>query len=96
MTIMRDIKKIRAEINEIDEKLIGLFKRRMACSREVGFYKLENNIPVLDEKREKEILDKVCENGGEYSEAVRALFSKMMELSRAVQYDIIKSAKEEK
>ncbi len=91
---MRDITEIRAEINEIDEKLLELFKRRMACSRDVGFYKKENNIPVVDENREKEILDSVYEQGGDYKAAVRMIFAEMMEMSRAIQYGITQTGKE--
>ena len=53
---MRNLEEIRLEINEIDEKLIKLFIQRMECAREVGLYKKENNIPILNADREQEIL----------------------------------------
>ncbi len=56
---MRDLKEIEEEINEIDEKLIELFKRRMECAKDVGNYKKANNIPILNQDRENEILDDV-------------------------------------
>lgn len=86
---MRDLSEIRQEINEIDEKMLELFKRRMDCSKDVAEYKTANSIPVLNEKREKEILDKVYENGGEYGSYSRELFKKIMELSRALQNEIV-------
>ena len=88
---MRDLSEIRVEIDEIDNQLIDLFKRRMNCAKEVGCYKKEHGIPVLNQKREDEILDSVFEKGGEYGAAARLLFANIMELSRALQHNIIGS-----
>lgn len=93
---MRDLKEIREEINEIDEKLIELFKRRMECAKDVGNYKKANNIPILNQDRENEILDDVLVRGGEYGYAAQLLFSNIMELSRALQHNIVGSGKEMK
>ena len=86
---MRDLSEIRTEINEIDDELIKLFKRRMDCAKDVGIYKKANNIPVLNQKREDEILADVRSKGGEYGDAARLLYTNIMELSRALQYNII-------
>lgn len=91
---MRDLNEIRNEINEIDEKLIELFKRRMDCAEAVGYYKKEKNIAVLNEERELEILDKVEKKGEKYGQPARLLYSNIMELSRALQYNIVGSGKE--
>lgn len=88
---MRDLSEIRKDIDQIDDELIALFKRRMDCAKEVGIYKKANNIPVLNQKREDEILAEVQEKGGEYGAAARLLFSNIMELSRALQHNIIGS-----
>ncbi len=85
---MRDLSEIRKDIDRIDDELIALFKRRMDCAKEVGIYKKANNIPVLNQKREDEILAEVQEKGGEYGAAARLLFSNIMELSRALQHNI--------
>ncbi len=90
---MRDLTEIRKDINDIDEQLVRLFKARMDCAKEVGEYKKENNIPVFNEKREGEILDKVAVKGGEYGSYTRLLYSDIMELSRALQHNIIGSGK---
>ena len=90
---MRDLSEIRKDIDSIDNQLIDLFKRRMDCAKEVGFYKKERNIPVLNQQREIEILDNVQEKGGEYGAAARLLFANIMELSRALQHNIIGSGK---
>ena len=48
----------RDRINEIDAQMIELFKERMKASKMVALYKRENNLDVLDSKREGQIIDK--------------------------------------
>lgn len=88
---MKDLKEIREEIDRVDSELIALFKQRMDCAKAVGNYKKEHGIPVLNEQREREILDDAERRGGEYGAAARLLFSNLMELSRAIQHNIIGS-----
>ncbi len=90
---MKDLGEIRVEIDKIDSELIELFKKRMDCARAVGEYKKANAIPVLNEKRENEILDSVEQRGGEYGSHARLLFSNIMELSRALQHNIVGSGR---
>lgn len=85
---MRDLDEIRKDINMIDAELLELFIERMDCAREVGEYKKANNIPILNAEREKEILDKVAEESGEYGVYARELYKKLMELSRELQSTI--------
>ena len=46
------IKEARIKINEIDSKMIELFKERMNAVLDVLKYKKEHNLAVFDEKRE--------------------------------------------
>lgn len=57
-----DLKDIRAEIDEIDSQLVELLLRRMNCSEEVARYKAENNMPIFNNEREQQIIDKVTAN----------------------------------
>lgn len=91
---MQNLNDIRIEIDKIDNEIIELFKRRMDCAKAVGLYKKANNIPVLNQARENEILDSVEERGGEYGSHARLLYSNIMELSRALQHNIVGSGKE--
>lgn len=91
---MQNLGEIRVEIDKIDNQLIELFKQRMDCAKAVGNYKNANNIPVLNENRENEILDAVEVKGGEYGSYARLLYSNIMELSRALQHNIVGSGKE--
>ena len=88
---MRDLTEIRKSINEIDDELLKLFIKRMDCAKEVGEYKKENGIAVLNEAREKEILEKIEKKGGEYGPSAKLLYSNLMELSRELQYNIVGS-----
>lgn len=88
-----DLKDIRAEIDEIDNQLVELLLRRMNCSEQVARYKAENNMPIFNSEREQQIIDKVTENSGRYSDCTRILFENIMEISRGLQHDIIGSGK---
>jgi monofunctional chorismate mutase len=51
-----NLEQLRQKINLIDDQMMDLFKARMALSRAVGMYKMNQGLPILDEKREHEIL----------------------------------------
>ena len=88
-----DLNEIRQEIDALDEELVRLFCRRMDCSRQVAAYKQARQMPVLNEEREKQVLDMVragCaaydrDNAG-YGEAAALVFGTMMDVSRALQH----------
>ncbi len=83
---MNDLSKIREQINSIDDQIIALWKERMALSLQVAEYKKENNLPVLDEQREKEVLDRIGNLAGEELDAYsRELYEKIMSISRDYQ-----------
>lgn len=49
---------LRRQIDEVDEQLLSLLAKRMHISQEIGTYKKEHNMPILQNKRYDEILDK--------------------------------------
>ena len=53
---MKDLKELRKEITEIDNKTAELFVSRMKLVRQVAEYKMKNGLPVLDPGREAEVL----------------------------------------
>lgn len=59
------LKNFRQKLDEIDEKIVGLFKERMALSENIAVYKYENRLPVYDEKRESEKLENIKLMAGE-------------------------------
>ena len=55
---MSKLDELRAQIDDIDAQMVALFEKRMQVTEQVGRYKLENDLPVLDQKREAEVLAK--------------------------------------
>ena len=54
---MEKLKKLRDEIDDIDKQIVELIEKRMKVSVKVGELKKENNIPVFDAEREKELIE---------------------------------------
>ncbi len=78
-----DINELRKQIDDIDRKLVDLYCRRMDTAREIGRYKRENRLPVLDSERERNLLNKVAAQAGEENEqGIRALYQLLMDHSR--------------
>ena len=53
----QELIELRESINEIDKKLIDLIKKRMEISVKIGKYKSENNLSILNNNREKEVIE---------------------------------------
>lgn len=77
----------RRVINEVDAEMASLFVKRMRAAEAVYEYKREHGLPILDEKREREVIDRnssLVEDGvlrGYYVDYQKHLMS----LSRAYQ-----------
>ena len=56
--ILNKLEQARLIINEVDLKMIELFKERMKAAVMVAEYKKENNLPVLDKAREEALIAK--------------------------------------
>ena len=82
-----DLQELRNEINDIDSQLQELFNKRMQISFKVAEYKIANNMPVFQSKRENEILDHVTESSPKGLEsASRVFFQNIMDISKCRQY----------
>ncbi|MBQ3691848.1 MAG: chorismate mutase, partial [Clostridia bacterium] len=84
-----ELNNIRVEIDSLDRQIIELFKRRMDCSVKVAESKRESGTPILNPEREKVVLNRAEELGGEYGKYARLLYGSIMELSRDLQHTII-------
>lgn len=80
-----NLDEVRKEIDEIDEKLLDLFLRRMELAKAAMQQKKQSGKPILDKGREREILNKVSQKSGELSVYSRRLFKELMSLSRSYQ-----------
>lgn len=86
---MEELQELRWEIDGIDRELVELFRRRMDVTRRVGEYKRANGIPVLDQERERQVLQNKGELAGEkLRPAVITLYQTIMALSRRQQRDL--------
>lgn len=52
-----NLSELRRQIDHIDENLLELLAKRMRISREIGIYKKEHNMPILQTPRYGEILE---------------------------------------
>lgn len=85
-----DIKDARNEINKIDRELTDLFVKRMKLSKEIAAYKKENNLPVFDKTRERDILNKACDRAGsELENYISILYTTLFDVSRSYQKQLI-------
>ncbi|MGN1168619.1 MAG: bifunctional chorismate mutase/prephenate dehydratase [Acutalibacteraceae bacterium] len=82
-----DLKKIREEINGIDDEIAELFEKRMLLARDVAEYKRKNDMAVYDRRREREIINRVSGNvSEELSSYSKILYATMFQLSRSYQF----------
>ena len=81
-----DLQDFRRELDEIDGQLLRLFCRRMEITTQIGEYKKENNLPVYDPARERQVLLRIAEESPEgLGDYAVTLYSLIFELSRARQ-----------
>lgn len=81
-----DLTKLREEINEADEQIVELFKKRMNIAADVAAYKKEHGLPVLDAARERALLCRISDMAGEeFDGYARTLYHTMLDVSKAYQ-----------
>ena len=100
MLVVRDnaqttenINVLRRQIDEIDEQLLSLLSKRMRISQEIGTYKKEHNMPILQSGRYNEILDKRGKMGKALDlnpEFISEIMKSIHEESVKVQMEIMK------
>ena len=81
-----NLDEVRVKINDINDKMLDLFKQRMVLSKDVADAKRSMGKAVYDAKREREILDKVTIDAGpEFDIYARRFFENLFSLSRTYQ-----------
>lgn len=84
------MKDLRNQIDEIDTQLVHLLGKRMNLVREVAKFKKESDLPIIDEKREKELrkhLRELAKKEGLDEEFVNHLYTHIFIESRRIQED---------
>ena len=81
-----NLENYRTEIDGIDDEILRLFKRRMDIAGDIAKYKTENNLPVYNPQREKEILHRICSSCDKDMQSyAEILFGALFDISRAYQ-----------
>jgi chorismate mutase len=91
------MKKIRKQIDRVDQVLLTALAERMSLMPEIGEYKKANNIPVFQEKREQEIMKKLKKAAGDYElndEFVEEIFLSIFNEAKRIQHEIMNNAEE--
>lgn len=82
---------LRSQIDVIDEIMQNLFLERMQVVKQVALFKKENHLPVLDSKRELEIIKKNVDNidNLDLVEYYEAFYKKIIEVSKKYQEKVL-------
>ena len=88
-----DLEALRTEIDSIDTQLTDLFVKRMKIAAQIGQYKKEHNLAVMNQGREREILSRISQQAGEELDSyARILFATLFDLSRTYQEMLMSEA----
>lgn len=58
-----NLEKLRQQINQLDDEVLKLLSLRMKVAEQIGQYKKDNRITILQTNRWNEVLERVCKSG---------------------------------
>lgn len=81
------LRELRDKIDEIDTALVKLLNERAVVSLQIGEKKQDENLPVYNARREKEVINKVQQkNSGPLNEKnIESIFKIIIESCRTLQ-----------
>ena len=83
---MIELELMRKKIDEIDDKLLALFKERLEVSKKIGLLKKKYKMEIFDPKRDHEIIDGCTQNISEDEKVyVEKFLRNLMDISKEVQ-----------
>ena len=83
---MIELELMRKKIDEIDDKLLALFKERIEVSRKIGLLKKNYKMKIFDAQREKEIIDSCTQNINEDEKIyIEKFLRNLMDISKEIQ-----------
>ena len=92
---MKELHELRQELDQLDGEIVALFEKRMDIARQVAQYKLEHDLPVLDQGREAQVIAsrEAMLADAALATSVRTLFETIMALSRQEQEACIREVR---
>lgn len=91
--LLCEIETIRGKIDRIDDELLLLLAERMRASKEIGEFKKEHNISILQMKRWRKIIRKALRQGnnaGLQTDFIKAVYQLIHEESIRIQSEVLK------
>ncbi|BEP00010.1 chorismate mutase [Fusobacterium polymorphum] len=83
---MIELELMRKKIDEIDDKLLALFKERLEVSKKIGLLKKKYKMEIFDPQREQEIIDGCTQNISEDEKVyIEKFLRNLMDISKEVQ-----------
>ena len=83
---MIELELMRIKIDEIDDKLLVLFKERLEVSKKIGLLKKKHNMKIFDPQREQEIIDSCTQNvSDDEKKYIEKFLKNLMDISKEVQ-----------
>ena len=83
---MIELELMRKKIDEIDDKLLALFKERLKVSKKIGLLKKKYKMEIFDPQREEEIIDNCTQNISEDERIyIEKFLRNLMDISKEVQ-----------
>ncbi len=88
-SLPQSLPELRALIDALDKKLVRLLNQRARVSLAVGALKKQDNLPVWQPQREKELLEALASCAGEAlpPEHLKAIYKEILSSSRALQQE---------
>ena len=92
---MNNLEDLRNKIDGIDRQLIAIFEERMNVVCDIAKFKLDNNLPILNESREDIVIKKAVDNlkNKGFSDSTVAFMQEIMKLSKKEQVKIFSDKK---
>lgn len=87
MLHLNKLEKARINIDLIDQEMAKLFEKRMQEVNEVITYKMEQGLPIFDQKREQQVIEKNLKyiNNNELKPYYEAFLTALMGISKEYQ-----------
>ncbi|MCZ8155668.1 MAG: prephenate dehydratase [Leptospira sp.] len=89
-TTEEQLKKLRTEIDALDEQIISLIQKRAGFAKEIGKTKKSNNDPIYRPDREKDVYEKVSKQsqGPLPPSVIRAIYREIMSGTIALEHPL--------